>query len=79
MANGKTGYQIHVYCPCCNKYHTHGYLVSDKSKPSHRCAHCNNKESLFKHHGYFVAPLREIDFETMNQGMRWTETKPEGN
>lgn len=55
-----SGQIIHVYCPSCDAWHTHGWITGER-KPSHRVAHCGDPEGTFYRTGYYVAPFTVAD------------------
>ena len=48
---------LHVYCPWCGRKHIHSYDKRDKATPTHRTAHCHNRDNPAVARGYFVAPF----------------------
>ena len=61
---GEEAYTLHVFCPYCQRFHTHGVLQREfHEKHNHRVAHCESGPLVEK--GYYIKPwtvdnLKEI-------------------
>ena len=65
--NTDTALSIRVWCPYCQRFHTHGIPVNlHPSAKEHRVAHCTIPDSPFKKTGYYIKAFSKKDLQEMN-------------
>jgi len=66
------GEQIHVWCPYCNDFHTHGAKDANPAMKHHRVAHCFDRfiggkiipcSSPFLETGYYIKPFSKAELK----------------
>lgn len=58
---------IRVWCPYCNKFHTHGWPADSGTAKQHRVAHCVG-DTPFKDTGYYIKPFAKTEIDSSDRG-----------